>query len=1228
MLVSITVSPAPAFVRIGHTRQFTAIGNYNDGSAADVTTSATWASTSTAIATVGAATGLATGVAIGTVTITATIGAVVGSASLKVTAQPAAVGNYQLVAAIEGWPYLMTDGQPEPVVTAWAGSPWTQALGGMVMEGMIEQTIDPYDPSPAGGEGGTLYLSFVPDEDDVIGIATHRTDAGAETFLTASLDAAATTVTVLSTSSFPAAPGEICIDTETIGYTGKTATTFTGCTRGLYAPAGVSGSDAYGRNHRLATFNFTGPQLKPMVTEHHREWIGRQVVIWEHTKIGGVLNAPAAAKRLFAGIIVGVRDARGLTVLTLQAMRDTINDTLLLRDQYSGQVREGIYLAVGSQFDLEESIETGGAPTPHTATPLIVVTSPASANEIAAGYHTLEDFFSALNNWVVAEKIAGNIVGTYQFSLSTTVDGEADGEAGYRTKLLVTIPTAASGFHGHYTFTGFGIGADTAWSHMGYDVDAEFEGEVEGNTQTPAMSPNAPVRWVLRRLGESSATVEFESHEGTWQGQAATLPPEASAWANHDPVLVGLAWGFLLFDNRVAFLALQSPSDATGNTFNHMRAMATLGDPMSVEEQKKVFRRYGEEPIRLTQIFILEDAFAAMATSLIVSTGTPGYNDGGAGYDILPYGLGCAVPETLLAGGNAESFYERLLALPGGALAMRVKIDKPKTFRDALGGDFLPRIAHLIWRIGVPGIAYDQGVLTIGHWITPTIATATVNLTEANKAAPADTADDQRSTSDLTAKWAKNVAKFEFARTFDGRYTDRIVVIDPVSVNANGAAPVTVPTPNMDRATVEATLEVFVPWFPTISRPIRIVRRTIDLSLFDTSNVLDPCVITDDDVRDPTTGRRGSTRPGIIIRHAQMRGGWIPGTDDVAVPVGEVDIALLPVDRIVPWSPAARVDETASGGGFSAGYNAGTKTLRLKSRGYSMTPDPQDETYFNAGHAVDVFELDPANPGSPLSWADVVASRSGTDVTLITGLSVPAWDPAKFYYLRPRPWASSIASQHLSAFEADDADALIQNARAPFEYGAAVNTIGSPPAAHTDLPERYATAADGDGVALDVANEHGAARLLNNLVDHRTAVNTPMMDNIVRAGSGGAARLLVMLRRIHFNPQILTGGIEREIAVRGWFRSKTGGSTTMYVTLSRTKPSETPGEAKHENVTFPSGAVTASWTTTSTTSWTTAVIADLATSPIDTDGNVWMSVEVSGDGEARGCPTVRMKERT
>jgi hypothetical protein len=52
-----------------------------------------------------------------------------------------------------------------------------------------------------------------------------------DTLLNGALNSSATTITVDSTSGFPE-QGRLRIDNEEIFYTGKTVTTFTGCTRG------------------------------------------------------------------------------------------------------------------------------------------------------------------------------------------------------------------------------------------------------------------------------------------------------------------------------------------------------------------------------------------------------------------------------------------------------------------------------------------------------------------------------------------------------------------------------------------------------------------------------------------------------------------------------------------------------------------------------------------------------------------------------------------------------------------------------------------------------------------------------------------------------------------------------------------------------------------------------------------------------------------------------------
>ncbi len=82
-LVSISVTPANPSIPSGTTQQFTATGKYPDGSTQDLTTLATWSSSSNATID---NRGLATGVGIGQATVQAAYGPIQGSATLSVTA--------------------------------------------------------------------------------------------------------------------------------------------------------------------------------------------------------------------------------------------------------------------------------------------------------------------------------------------------------------------------------------------------------------------------------------------------------------------------------------------------------------------------------------------------------------------------------------------------------------------------------------------------------------------------------------------------------------------------------------------------------------------------------------------------------------------------------------------------------------------------------------------------------------------------------------------------------------------------------------------------------------------------------------------------------------------------------------------------------------------------------------------------------------------------------------
>ncbi|MGD0212926.1 MAG: Ig-like domain-containing protein [Terriglobales bacterium] len=83
VLTSIAVSPSDASVALGGSQQFAAIGNFSDGTTENLTTQATWTSSTTNVATIDGR-GLASAAGTGATTITASMNGVAGAATLTV----------------------------------------------------------------------------------------------------------------------------------------------------------------------------------------------------------------------------------------------------------------------------------------------------------------------------------------------------------------------------------------------------------------------------------------------------------------------------------------------------------------------------------------------------------------------------------------------------------------------------------------------------------------------------------------------------------------------------------------------------------------------------------------------------------------------------------------------------------------------------------------------------------------------------------------------------------------------------------------------------------------------------------------------------------------------------------------------------------------------------------------------------------------------------------------
>ncbi len=107
-LNSIAVAPVNPSINTGATQQFTATGNYSDGSTQNMTSQATWTSSNTSVATVNGSSGLATGVSAGTTTITATLSGKSGSTNLAVQAAPLTITTSSLPNGVINSAYSVT----------------------------------------------------------------------------------------------------------------------------------------------------------------------------------------------------------------------------------------------------------------------------------------------------------------------------------------------------------------------------------------------------------------------------------------------------------------------------------------------------------------------------------------------------------------------------------------------------------------------------------------------------------------------------------------------------------------------------------------------------------------------------------------------------------------------------------------------------------------------------------------------------------------------------------------------------------------------------------------------------------------------------------------------------------------------------------------------------------------------------------------------------------------
>lgn len=1093
---------------------------------------------------------------------------------------------YQWVVAIEGFGYLLTDGDTAAAITAWSGSGWTQAISGLFVDVQNESTISPWAPF---SNGGTCTLSVVPDAADILGIATHRTDAGFETELTATAARIDSVISVKDASAFPSS-GEVNIGTECIAYTGKTATSFTGCTRGKYSPFGT-----YAHTHRYGTGQL-GEVLAPIVAQYQRAWLGRWVGVWLHTRTAGVLNTKAEAQLVFAGRLSEVRDdaASGATMLAVEHVLDGVGDFTLMRDQWTATVKRGIQLRPGDVFTWKDftQFNIGGVVTinKETANPLTVKVGAGMAlYEVEAGRYTLAEFINILSRWLDGETGAGRLNHYYVFNV----------ENGNRAfvEQYVNGGLAGSG--------GFAYGFDGVISSAGARMLGFKSTQLKGRESTEGFFRLYATEPLLQTvIPRESGTIadgvplDIESARGTFIEQSNLLP-SASGPTAQELAIESQGWGIFLINNSALILARRD-SDSRLEHVNALDSNTLARGGANVFDTDWFADAEAGEEITVTQVLMLEGTFAKLFAGVLASTDSFAYN-GASDFGVALAGI----PAGLLA----TEFTESLASLHGANNGAILSIKKPTKLADLFGADLILRRANLVWK--------NQS-LRVSSWSTPSKFTALHNLSEDNKAEPATSRAMQRSATTLSEQWRYDLVKIDYARNIaTDNYERTLTFEDRTSVDDNGgdARPLTISARNcytLAAAGIETLFPHFYAFMPFFSRPIRLLTRSVDLRYFEGVAAGDSVAITDAFGRDPTTGARGvAQRSGVIIAHRWSIGGARVGGETESI-TGEVTIVLLDLDRTAPYCPAARVDDTAGTGGFVAGYNSTTLTLRTVLHEYSEGGEALDVSHFQANDKVFIVEIDPVNPAAPDSWTRTVASVLSSDITLTAALSAPAWSASKKYRIYSQGYAAAQATQRTDAYQAGSNGCIASLAQArQYVLAQPAGSFGS--ASYTDVSERIATATYGDGAALDNGTDAALARNANWLLDHGTARQSPALSQHV-LGNAGSGFKAVAQSAIFVNSGILPANLLRSLYVAPFFRSIDGSSAQCRVSLMRFPSTndgffDIPRMAPYAEATF----------STTSTSWSTATEQPLDLHVVgNTDGLAWLLIEINPKCETRG----------
>lgn len=338
--------------------------------------------------------------------------------------------------------------------------------------------------------------------------------------LNGAINAAVTTITVLSTTGFPTA-GYITIDSEAISYTGTTGTTFTGCTRGADGTTAATHVDASQVLHTVIAAHHN--TLKDEVKAVEGDLVGTMASI---TPVTAANTATSLLQRL-AHIVSQIKNMTGLTnwydaFTSFPIAKGGTNSTAALSNNRVMKSSGGaIVEATAITANRAITSDSNGIPVHATTTD----TEIGYVNGVTSAIQTQINT-KAADTAVVHNTGTESVAGAKTFTTQLIGKGTATNDsaaAGYIGEYIESVVSAVN----YPTSTQYGDATSIALTAGDWDVSADAEIDVNGTTFTElnlGISVTTGNSSTGLTTGSNTSRLLYSANPATLQRTQMTVP--------------------------------------------------------------------------------------------------------------------------------------------------------------------------------------------------------------------------------------------------------------------------------------------------------------------------------------------------------------------------------------------------------------------------------------------------------------------------------------------------------------------------------------------------------------------------------------------------------------------------------------------------------------------------------------------------------------------------------